>query len=412
MELSKILLVIGLVYPQPHTTAAGWRMQQILQLFKEEQWEIHYWHTNNQDSSNELSEIDSSKLIEVNLSDVDNFLKELQPKIVLFDRFVAEEQFGWRVRESCPNVVTILDTEDLHFLREARATAYHKHQSLSNVDYHTPMMHREMASIHRCDVTLLISSFEMNLLMDEFSIPETQLLLLPFLWEAKESKKRTQFSERKNLITIGNLKHEPNRALVKWMYIHWELFLKEIPGVEMHVYGAYADIAMLQLHQPKKGFYLKGACDDVEETLSKYKIMLATVPFGAGLKGKIIDALQHQIPVVTNSVGMEGMGAQEDWNNLIVENVEEAIELTKRLYFSKDEWNDCMKNYPKLLSYFAKDQWVKPFWQKLQPIINDVWLHRKKHYRIGMMNQQNMQASRYLSKWIEEKNNKGNVSIS
>lgn len=412
MEQSKILLVIGLVYPQPHTTAAGWRMQQLLQLFKEEGWKIHYWHTNSQDTSNELPEIDSSQLIEVNLSEVDNFLKEIKPKIVLFDRFVAEEQFGWRVRENCPNALTILDTEDLHFLREARATAYQKYKSISNVDYHTSTMYREMASIHRCDITILISSFEKDLLINEFSMPESQLMLLPFLWEKTERKTKNRFSERKNMVTIGNLKHEPNRALVKWLYQHWELFRKEIPEVEMHVYGAYADAAMLQLHQPKKGFYLKGTCDHVEETLSHYKIMMAPVPFGAGQKGKILDALQFQIPVVTNSIGMEGMGKPKDWNGLIAENIEKVIELTKLLYFSEEAWKESMVNYPKLLSYFAKDQWVISFWKKLQPILDNVSMHRKKHYRMGMMNHQNMQASRYLSKWIEEKNNKGNVSIS
>jgi hypothetical protein len=45
------------------------------------------------------------------------FVKQLQPSIVLFDRFMIEEQFGWRVAENCPNAVRILDTEDLHCLR-------------------------------------------------------------------------------------------------------------------------------------------------------------------------------------------------------------------------------------------------------------------------------------------------------
>jgi hypothetical protein len=48
------------------------------------------------------------------------FVKQLQPSIVLFDRFMIEEQFGWRVAENCPNAVRILDTEDLHCLRLAR----------------------------------------------------------------------------------------------------------------------------------------------------------------------------------------------------------------------------------------------------------------------------------------------------
>ena len=39
---------------------------------------------------------------------------------MLFDRFMMEEQFGWRVAENCPNALRILDTEDLHFLRKTR----------------------------------------------------------------------------------------------------------------------------------------------------------------------------------------------------------------------------------------------------------------------------------------------------
>jgi hypothetical protein len=53
------------------------------------------------------------------------FVKQLQPSIVLFDRFMIEEQFGWRV-ENCPNAVRILDTEDLHCLRLATKSIQRK----------------------------------------------------------------------------------------------------------------------------------------------------------------------------------------------------------------------------------------------------------------------------------------------
>ena len=61
----------------------------------------------------------------------DDFLNELQPTIVMFDRFMIEEQFGWRVAEHCPNALRILDTEDLHFLRKVRHQQYKKGEEFS-----------------------------------------------------------------------------------------------------------------------------------------------------------------------------------------------------------------------------------------------------------------------------------------
>ena len=96
--------------------------------------------------------------------------KELQPDVVVYDRFMIEEQFGWRVRENCKQAIQILDTEDLHFVRKAREKAFKKQQE---VNYHTDEMIREVASILRCDLSLIISEVEMEMLQREFNIPET-----------------------------------------------------------------------------------------------------------------------------------------------------------------------------------------------------------------------------------------------
>ncbi len=62
-------------------------------------------------------------VIQLNDSSFDQFVDQLQPDIVLFDRFMIEEQFGWRVEAACPDAVRLLNTEDLHFLRKARQEA-------------------------------------------------------------------------------------------------------------------------------------------------------------------------------------------------------------------------------------------------------------------------------------------------
>ena len=70
----------------------------------------------------------------MNSSTFDEFVGELNPSIVLFDRFVVEEQFGWRVAEQCPHALRILDTEDLHFQRRERKKGHDENRACTNKD--------------------------------------------------------------------------------------------------------------------------------------------------------------------------------------------------------------------------------------------------------------------------------------
>src|SRR5690606_18543561 len=94
--------------------------------------------------------------IQLNHSSFHEFLKKINPNIVVYDRFVSEEQFSWRVTQECPNAVQILDTEDLHFLRAAREKAYKKQEE---IDLYNEITTREIASILRSDLSLMISEF-------------------------------------------------------------------------------------------------------------------------------------------------------------------------------------------------------------------------------------------------------------
>src|SRR3970040_2467742 len=100
------------------------------------------------------------KSIALNCSSFDLFVKELNPNVVLFDRFMMEEQFGWRVAENCPNALRLLDTEDLHCLRLARQKAFKENRLFQTSDLMTEeVAKREIASILRCDLSLMISEF-------------------------------------------------------------------------------------------------------------------------------------------------------------------------------------------------------------------------------------------------------------
>src|SRR5210317_758099 len=123
--LKKKLLIIGHTFPEPSTTGAGNRMMQLIELFLEEGYDITFASTANaSERSVSLDHLGISvQEIHLNQTTFDTFIADLNPSVVMYDRFMTEEQFGWRVAECCPEALRILDTEDLHFLRKAREEA-------------------------------------------------------------------------------------------------------------------------------------------------------------------------------------------------------------------------------------------------------------------------------------------------
>src|SRR5690606_24208238 len=151
---------------------------------------------------------------------------------------------------------------------------------------------REIASIYRCDLSLIISDVEMNILKHQFKVSEQLLYYLPFLTEGislDEKKHLPKFKEREHFLVIGNFLHAPNYdALLFLKEKIWPLIRKKLPKVEVHVYGAYVSEKINQLNTLKDGFIIKGFAEDVNHVMQNAKVCLAPLRFGAGLKGKLI----------------------------------------------------------------------------------------------------------------------------
>ena len=313
------VLIIGKVWPEPASSAAGSRMIELIDFFQSEGYDITFAAAaSNKEFSVELNELGiQSAQIKLNNSSFDHFVIELNPDIVLFDRFMTEEQFGWRVTECCPNALKILDTEDLHCLRLARQQAWKEGREFNQSDLFNDTAKREIASILRCDLSLIISEYEMKLLKEVFRIDERLLLHLPFMLDnINENTVRnwTPIDKRNHFISIGNFLHEPNWNAVLYLKEEiWPLIRKEIPEAELHIYGAYSSQKVEQLHNPKQGFLVKGRAEDAKEVVGNSRVLLAPLRFGSELKGKLIEAMQCGTPSVTTSIGAESMHGTTKW---------------------------------------------------------------------------------------------------
>ncbi len=101
------ILIIGFVWPEPKSSAAGSRMMQLIAFFQSQNYQITFASPcAKSDNAFNLESIGVSQItIELNHTSFDKFVKNLNPNIVLFDRFMMEEQFGWRVVEQCPDAI-------------------------------------------------------------------------------------------------------------------------------------------------------------------------------------------------------------------------------------------------------------------------------------------------------------------
>lgn len=406
------LLIIGFVWPEPNSSAAGGRMMALISLFQEQGFKITF-ASPAQDSEHmvELSQYNvEKKSILLNSETFDTYIKSLNPKIVLFDRFMIEEQFGWRVAEQCPDAIRILDTEDLHCLRLSRQKAFKENREFSNNDFlQEEVAKREIASILRCDLTLMISKFEMKLLTKLFKIRKSLLYYLPLLLDDNQIiplEKLPAYEERLDFIFIGNFLHEPNWNAVQYLkQTIWPLIKNKIPEANLNIYGAYPTQKVLQLNNSKSGFLIKGRAENADKVVSKARIVLAPIRFGAGIKGKLVEAMVNGTPSITTQIGAESMHGKLAWNGHITDDPETFATQAAALYNDKKLWIEAQKKGVKIIeNRFKRDKYNEDFKNCIQLLRTNLEQHRLNNFMGQLLQHHSLKSTKYMAKWIEEKN--------
>ena len=410
----KKILVIGYVWPEPNSSAAGSHIMSIMRLFLSQNWQVEFC------TPCSISEhmIDlhqegiSSTSIELNSDTFDNKIKNYNPDIVMFDRFMMEEQFGHRVEDNCPRALKILDTEDLQCLRNARYRALKENREMSKADLFSDLTKREIAAILRCDISLIISSYEMNLLIDTFKIDKSILHYLPFMVDLEKYPKQNKpFDQREHFMTIGNFRHAPNWDVVLYLQKIWPLIRKELPRAQLHIYGSYPQPKATALNNPKTGFLIKGWVQNAHTVMEESRLCLAPIRFGAGIKGKLLDAMITQTPSITTTIGAEGMCTDiEQWPGVITDDMEEFAKNAISLYKDEDKWIEKQKNCKNLIeSIYDSKILGKELISKILEVEQNIESHRLENFTGAMLKHHTMTSTKYMSQWIAAKNMNKNI---
>lgn len=409
----KVLWIVS-VWPEPQSSAAGVRTMQLINSCVRAGHEVQISSPCQPNKAQEELVLKgyTTHRYEPNDSRFDDFIKGFKPEVVFFDRFMIEEQFGWRVREQCPVAARVVDTIDLHSLRRARQRKVEGGEDareLKDADLQGEDFLREVASIYRSDLSLIISSYEFEFLNRQIGIGEP--LIEKCFYSSLMQKTVQGFDERQHFVMIGNFNHAPNadsvRVLKKNLWRRIRFHLKELgaEGVELHLYGSYPTHEMLALEDPSCGFYVKGWAEDARKVLSQYRVNLAPLRFGAGIKGKIAEGWSAGTPCVATTIAAEGMHDGLPFGGCVEDDWEQFARQAACLYVQNTEWLESQSRgadiVTKLYNPAVNHQ---KFIAAIESLVKNLQGRRDANIVGSILWHQQHRSTEYFSRWIEAKN--------
>ena len=413
--MTRRLLYIGHVWPEPRSSAAGARSLSLMRAFAAGGWHTTFASAAEPGERAEgMAEVaNETTSILLNDDSFDAFVSACRPEVVVFDRFMIEEQFGWRVERQCPHALRVVDTVDLHCLRRARQAAMADDAQTLDLLLGGDDAKREIAAILRSDLSLIISGYEMELLQRRFSLDAELLHHLPFMIEATALERSSPpFEKRRHFATIGNFLHAPNEDAFDWLHRDvWPRVRSLLPDAQLHVYGSYAPDTALALDDPRSGFRVLGWADDARAALGRARVCLSPLRFGAGLKGKLADAMVAGTPIVTTSIGAESMGFEAGppdglgWCGAAADAPQAIAEAAVELHEDVSAWEAAQRRGREIVaSEFNAESLAVDLLNRIEDCIARRDERRERNFTGAMLRHHHHRATEYMARWIEAKN--------
>jgi GT2 family glycosyltransferase/glycosyltransferase involved in cell wall biosynthesis len=330
------VLVVDVTTPEPTRDSGSLRLAAILRILHQEGWRVSFapddGHADD-DSIALLGDLGVEVLRRPSVPNIPTWLREHGSDLhaVILCRHTVAGQYTKVVRQYAPQAKLILDTVDLHFLREQRAAELDDSAALRRKAESS--RRSEIALINECDVTFVVSSHERTIL--HHMAPEARVELLSNIHDV--FGRGRDYAGRRDLIFIGGYGHPPNADAVHWIANDILPALRErMPDICVHILGDMPESARGALQRP--GLQLHGRVDDLAPWLDSCLASLAPLRFGAGVKGKINMAMSHGVPVIATGVAIEGMHLRDGDDVLQADRPEEVVEAVQRLMANEALW--------------------------------------------------------------------------
>ena len=238
---------------------------------------------------------------------------------------------------------------DLHHLRimrdyevTGRLEAKEEAEKWRNIEYEL---------FEKADVGHVVGSFEQQIIQRAF--PDKAIRNIPlYIYEDKPERIEKDFSKRHDILFVGGFGHKPNVDAVLWFADKvFPEVLRSYPDLTWHIVGGDAPSEVKALAGDQ--IHLEGFLTDqeLEQMYRRCRMVIVPLRYGAGVKGKIVEAAYYQIPVVTTSIGGEGLDAEigffemEDEAEKLSELIINLYEAFGKLKIMSDAGEELIRRY-------------------------------------------------------------------
>ncbi|HET7403287.1 MAG TPA: glycosyltransferase [Usitatibacter sp.] len=252
--------------------------------------------------------------------------------VVILARYYVAAHYIASVRRHAPQALLVLDTIDLHFLRQRRLAALQ--QSASIAQSAEAIYRQEIDCIQRCDVTWVVSDVEREILGRE--VPLATVMVQSNVHEPVADVR--PFAAREGIVFVGGYRHPPNVDAALFLAREIVPLLRErLPGVKTWLLGSNAPRAILELEC--EGLEVVGYVPEIEPWLDRCRLSISPLRYGAGVKGKVNQAMSRGLPVVATSASIEGMHLAVGEEVLVADEPSAFADAIVRAYTDEALWN-------------------------------------------------------------------------
>lgn len=268
---------------------------------------------------------------EWSLADV---LRARRPEVaILFHWFwgglSVPEQYLDDVRRLSPETRIVVLTDDRHGLRELRGAELTR--LFADRERAADYTARELECYRQADLLAAITEDDRRGLQE--AAPELEIELLPMTAEVGEPG--PGFEPRRGFAFLGNFENLANRDGMRWFLDEvWPRIRRRLPDAQLHLSGH----GIPEEYGTRRGVVLVGHVPDVARALSGHRVFVSPIRFGTGIKTKNLSAMGSGLPMVTTTIGAEGMNLVDGLHACIADGPEEFARAAVALHQDRARW--------------------------------------------------------------------------
>ncbi|WP_222565174.1 glycosyltransferase [Novilysobacter antarcticus] len=337
------VLVIDAFSPRPDRDSASLRLLNLMLMLREEGAHVVFLPADRGhagDYTREMQQLGIEVWYAPFAQPLPTWLRKHGPRFdsVLVCRHYVMREVLPLLRRHAPQARVILDTVDLHYLREQRGAELAKDPARARAALRT--RRSELDVIARSDATFVVSEVERDLLARE--LPDSRVEVLSNLH--RMGGEGLPYEQRRDVMFVGGFRHPPNVDAACWFVEKvWPLLRAQEPALQFHCIGG--DVPPeVQALSAQPGVIVHGHVPDLTPLLAGVRLTVAPLRYGAGVKGKVNQPMAHGQPVVATACAIEGMHLRHGEDVLVADDAAGFAAAVLRVYREPDLWHQLARN--------------------------------------------------------------------